>query len=176
MKLLWLLLIAFEQDRRSPIHFRYANYRVGDAHPFHEDGVTTVNFLYKDPAAPKEWRGAQARSKDLLHWEIIETTHAKPRSDDQKLPEYYVRGIVRDGSTYRTYYSNYGVRSSVGADLKRWDFSEPHKMLDRPNGYGRAPAEADFEFGRGNLRIGGKAEGSPFEISGRDSTPSAPRQ
>jgi len=129
-------------EQTCPLHFIHPDHPIGDVHPYYEDGVYYLNYLYD----PGTWKVAQLRSTDLLNWEWKPLTHA-PAANGQSLPNYFVLDVLRDPHVglYRTYYGLEGTRTSVSRDLVHWDFGSPHlAMPDSPSLYDRQSDPAVF--------------------------------
>lgn len=132
----------YAQVQKSSLHFIHSDHPIGDVHPYYEDGVYYLNYLYD----PGTWKVAQLRSTDLLNWEWKPLTHA-PAANGQLLPNYFVLDVLRDPHVgiYRTYYGLKGTRTSVSRDLLHWDFGSPHLVMpDSPTLYDRQSDPAVF--------------------------------
>ncbi|MCX7020105.1 MAG: LamG-like jellyroll fold domain-containing protein [bacterium] len=120
----------------SFVHYRPADYPLGDIRPQFVGGEFVCSYLYNPPA----FNCALLRSNNLLDWTRSNPTHTPP-SAGQVLPPYYVLSFLLDpgAHNYRTFYgSGDGVRASVSTNLAAWDFASPQRQLpSHPDLYDR---------------------------------------
>lgn len=103
-------------EQGSLIHYKPEEHFIGDVHPFFHDGKCYMFYL-----KPGNYASALAVSEDLLHWEP-----KKLEKPGGLVPakEYFVLGVVKDGSLFRSFYGNGTfVGASHSDDLFKWHTS-----------------------------------------------------
>ena len=118
--------MAETQQRQCLIHFTHPEHAVGDVHPYYENGVYHVNYLY----TPGTWNVAQLRTRDFLNWSWETLSHAQ-MGRDPSVPNFFVLHMLRDNkqSLYHTFYGNGGMYHSVSEDMLNWRCAQPHRIL-----------------------------------------------
>jgi len=120
-------------DPNDLLHYKPADGYVGDVHPYYENGTHYLFSLTTDGNFAPEL----ATSTDLVNWSETGLTHtgAAPAQS------YYSLGIVKDGSTYRSWYGNgTEMKSSQSSNLTSW--SNASTSYDIPNNTTLFPAGA----------------------------------
>lgn len=107
-------VVTMEQG--SLIHYKPEDHFIGDVHPFFHNGECYMFYL-----KPGNYASTLVVSDDLLHWEPKKLE--KPVSV-VPTKEYFVLGVIKDGSLFRSFYGNGTfVGASHSDDLLKWHTS-----------------------------------------------------
>lgn len=127
--------ISNSTDPCPTLHYKPSEHPIGDVHPFYQDGIYYLNYLYN----PGTFNCAQLQSRNLIHWKRVEIEHPG-LPDEDTVPPYFGLSIIQDPISllYRTYYVYHGVRTSTSRDLIHWAAAEPHLVMPvQKEGYDR---------------------------------------
>ena len=97
----WNPRISYTEPGTGTIlHYKHPDHYIGDVHPYFENGKYYLYYLM-----PGSYSPALSTSTDMLNWDIEALTRPTP----DPYQNYYVLKVLKDRSTYRSYYGNFNV-------------------------------------------------------------------
>jgi sucrose-6-phosphate hydrolase SacC (GH32 family) len=114
------------------MHFRPSDEALGDVHPYYESGTYYLFSVGNGFVGGHTFAPRLATSTDLLNWTPQTLTH----TGSAPAQPYYALGIVKDGSTYRTWYGNGGnMQSSESSNLTSWSNASGYAITNNTTLY-----------------------------------------
>lgn len=144
----WLAFVAGQEaaaDETARVHFRPADYDVGDVHPYFRDSTCYLYFLRPG------FHSTLVTSCNLLHWAPAILRH-EPAAPADWFKPYFVLNVFHDQAAglYRSYYgSKNWMVGSFSHDLHIWT-AAPAEHRVRPQADLYTSQRDPFVFWNGN--------------------------